>query len=194
MANVMTPDTIRCANLAHAAPLYDEPSPLDYTCLSLYLLWLVAILWAVLTEWRRRTRESLNVWILWLPFLAGIVPSIFAIRSASLEPGHIEFYTQSQATRDFIEMCSNPLTQEFSSLHAAQTFFTECNTVQNRMDADIGGVGLRISLYISLVVIVFLSLVGHFHQGKTAVKEICIAQLACEYHYPLDLIITHIFA
>jgi hypothetical protein len=76
----------------------------------------------------------------------------------------IQFYTQSQATRDFIEVCSNPLTQEFNSSIAIHTFLTECNLVQNRMNADIGGIGIRISLYISLVVTILSSFAGHFHQ------------------------------
>ncbi|KAG9953801.1 hypothetical protein KCU85_g1141, partial [Aureobasidium melanogenum] len=45
------------------------------------------------------------------------------------------------------------------------------------MNADIGGIGIRISLYVSFLVTIFSSILGHFHQEKTAVKDIGTAQL-----------------
>ncbi|KAG9711432.1 hypothetical protein KCU59_g21629, partial [Aureobasidium melanogenum] len=45
------------------------------------------------------------------------------------------------------------------------------------MNADIGGIGIRISLYISFLVTIFSSSLGHFHQEKTVVKDIGTAQL-----------------
>jgi hypothetical protein len=136
-------------------------------------------------------RSSVHVWITRLPFLAGIMPSLLAILSVGLKPQQAEFYTQSQATKDFIEVCSNPLTLEFNSSAAIQTFLVECTAVQNRMSADIGGIGIRISLYISLVVTIISSLTGHFHQEKTTVKDIGTAQFACKIVYFPDLIYTY---
>lgn len=115
------------------------------------------------------------------------MPFVFAIISTGLKLQQTESYGQSQATRDFLEVCSNPLTQGFNSSIAIQTFLTDCNAVQNRMNADIGGFGFRISLYISLAVAVLSSLAGHFHQEKTAVKEIGTAQLACKISSSPDL-------
>jgi hypothetical protein len=184
MANDMTSGTTRCANSRTVASPHHGSSRLEYTCLSLCLFWLAIILSVIFTERCRRTRKSkknsVHLWIIRLPFLAGIMPSLFAIISVGLKPQQAEFYTQSQATRDFIEVCSNPLTLEFNSSAAIQTFLTECTAVQNRMDADIGGIGIRISLYISLVVTIVSSVAGHFHQEKTAVKDIGTAQLACK--------------
>lgn len=129
-------------------------SRLQYICPTLYLLWLIAILGVISIEWYQRKRkfneDSVHVWITRLPLLAGIVSSLFAIISAGLEPQRqIESYTQSRASSDFIELCSNSLNQEIDSAAAIQTFLTECNAAQNRMNADIGGIGIRISLYIS---------------------------------------------
>lgn len=185
MANGTRPGTILCAPLTHVSPSHEGVSGLEYTCLSLYLLWLIVIIGVISIEWYQRTRKftehSIHVWITRLPILAGIVPTLFATISAGLEPQRqIESYTQSQASKNFLEVCSNPLNQKFDSAAAIQTFLTECNAVQNRMNADIGGIGIRVSLYISLVVTIFSSLAGHFHQEKTAVKEIGTAQLACE--------------
>ncbi|KAG9736800.1 hypothetical protein KCU73_g10160, partial [Aureobasidium melanogenum] len=45
------------------------------------------------------------------------------------------------------------------------------------MNADIGGIGIRISLYVSFLVTIFSSFLGHFHQEKTVVKDIGTAQL-----------------
>ncbi|KAG9752864.1 hypothetical protein KCU80_g12873, partial [Aureobasidium melanogenum] len=45
------------------------------------------------------------------------------------------------------------------------------------MNADIGGIGIRISLYVSFLVTIFSSSLGHFHQEKTVVKDIGTAQL-----------------
>jgi hypothetical protein len=195
MANDMTPGTTRCANSTPVASPHHGSSRLEYTCLSLYLFWLAIILSVIFTERRLRTRKSMknsvHVWIIRLPILAGIMPSSFAMISVYLKSQQAEFYTQSQATRDFIEVCSNPLTLEFNSSAAIQTFLTECTAVQNRMDADIGGIGIRISLYISLIVTIVSSLAGHFHQEKTAVKDIGTAQLACKIVYSLDLIYTY---
>jgi threonine/homoserine/homoserine lactone efflux protein len=188
----MTVDTTRCANLTPNASPHHGSSRLEYTCLALYLFWLAIILSVIFTERRRRTRKSLrnsiHVWIIRLPFLAGIMPSLFAMISVGLKPQQAEFYKLSQATRDFIEVCSNPLTLEFNSSAAIQTFLMECTAVQNRMDADIGGIGIRISLYISLVVTIVSSLAGHFHQERTAVKDIGTAQLACKIVYSPDRI------
>jgi len=187
MANDTTPGTIHCASLASGAPSSDGSSQLDYICFPLYLLWLIVVLLVSLTEWRRRTRKSLK-WILWLPFMIGLMPSIFALRSAGLQSKHDEFYSQTQATRDFLKMCSDPLTQELNPSIATQSYFAECNTVQNRMNADIGGIGIRVSLYISLVVTILSSFAGHFHQEKTAVKDIGTAQLACKFPSASDVL------
>jgi len=187
MANDTTPGTIHCASLASGAPSSDGSPQLDYICFPLYLLWLVVVLLVMLTEWRRRTRKSLK-WILWLPFMIGIMPSIFTIRSAGLQSKNDEFYSQTQATRDFLKMCSDPLTQELDPSIATQSYFAECNTVQNRMNADIGGIGIRVSLYISLVVTILSSFAGHFHQEKTAVKDIGTAQLACKFPSASDVL------
>ncbi|KAH0288917.1 hypothetical protein M436DRAFT_83927 [Aureobasidium namibiae CBS 147.97] len=45
------------------------------------------------------------------------------------------------------------------------------------MNADIGGIGIRVSLYISLLVTILSSFAEHFHQEKTAVRDIGTAQL-----------------
>jgi uncharacterized membrane protein YeiB len=193
MVNYTTLNTTLGANSTQVTALYNGLSPLDCTCLA----WLIVISGVILSELCRRTREcskgSFYAWITWLPFLVGILPSVFAIVSIGLEPRHNESYTQSQATRDFIGLCSSPLTQGYNSSTALHTFLKECNAVQNRMNADIGGVGIRISLYISLVVAILSSLVGHFHQEKTAVKDIGTAQLACEFFRSLDLVCANIF-
>jgi hypothetical protein len=195
MANDMTSSTTHCANLTSDASPYNGSSRLEYTCLSLYLIWLAITISVIFAERRRRTRKSVrnsvHVWIIRLPFLAGIMPSLFATILVGLKPQRAEFYTQSQATRDFIGVCSNPLTLEFNSSAAIHTFLTECTAVQNRMNADIGGIGIRISLYISLVVTIVSSLAGHFHQEKTAVKDIGTAQLACKTPESSDLIFAH---
>jgi hypothetical protein len=196
MDNDTNPGTIRCANLTHDTTPPDQSPRLDYTCLVLYWLWLISILCVVSIELCRRKlkliEDSVHIWIIRIPFLFGTLPSLFAILSAWLKPSQTESYIQSQATRDFIKVCSNPLTQGFNSSTAIQTLLAECSAVQNRMNADIGGIGIRISLYISLVVTVLSSLAGHFHQEKTAVKDIGTAQLACKSLGSSNLICPHI--
>lgn len=185
MMNDTTPDTIRCANLTGVARSDDGSFELDKWYLTLYVILLIVILSVTVGEWRRWIREAFK-WILWLPFLSGIILCTYAICLAGLQPKNSDLYTQSQPTRDFIDMCSDPLTQRFNSPIATHAFFAECNTVQNRMNPDIGGIGIRISLYISLAVTILSSLAGHFHQEKTVVKDIGTAQFACEYLVPQD--------
>jgi hypothetical protein len=188
--------TIRCANLTYDTPPSDQSPRLDYTCLIFYWLWLIFILCVVSIELCRPKlkfiKDSVHVWIIRIPFLFGTLPSLFAILSAGLEPSQTESYIQSQATKDFLKVCSNPLTQEFNSSTAIQTLLAECGAVQNRMNADIGGIGIRISLYISLAVTMLSSLAGHFHQEKTAVKDIGTAQLACKFLGSSNSIYAHI--
>jgi hypothetical protein len=185
MDNDRSLGTIHCANLTHNTPPSDQSPRLDNICLVFYWLWLITTLCVVSIESCRRKLKfisnSVHIWIIRIPFLFGTLPSLFAILSAWLKPSQTESYIQSQATRDFIKVCSNPLTQEFNSSTAIQTLLAECSAVQNRMNADIGGIGIRISLYISLAVTVLSSLTGHFHQEKTAVKDIGTAQLACKF-------------
>ncbi|KAI4743319.1 hypothetical protein E4T50_06294 [Aureobasidium sp. EXF-12298] len=182
MTNDTTSGMSLFASLTHSVSPHDKFSLLNITCLILYIFWLIAILVAITIEWHPRAREfiedSVRVWSIWLPSLFGGLSSGLAIVSVGLKHQHIETYTQSRATRDFIEVCSNPSKREFNSSIAIHTFLMECNAVQNRMNADIGGIGIRISLYISLAVAFFSSLAGHFHQEKTAVKDIGTAQLA----------------
>ena len=138
MMNDTLLNTTLSANSTPVTSLYDGLSPLDWTCLA----WLIVISGVILTELCRRTRECsedwYHAWITWLPFLVGVLPFVFAIAWIGLEPRQNESYTQSQATRDLIGMCSSPLTQGYNSSTALHTFLKECNAVQNRMNADIG--------------------------------------------------------
>ncbi|KAI4777369.1 hypothetical protein E4T52_07711 [Aureobasidium sp. EXF-3400] len=182
MVNYTTPGTTLCANSTHSASPHDESSSLEWFYSALYFTCSLGMLVVIVSEWCQRARKvdknSFHVWGIRVPFLAAGLSSGLAVVSACLKHQQIESYTQSGATRSFIEVCSNPFTREFNSTIAINTFLTDCNAVQNRMNADIGGIGIRISLYISLAVAFFSSLAGHFHQEKTAVKDIGTAQLA----------------
>ncbi|KEQ57898.1 uncharacterized protein M437DRAFT_60664, partial [Aureobasidium melanogenum CBS 110374] len=116
-------------------------------------------------------------WAIWLPLLVGIPSSMLTILWVLSTPGSSAFYTKSQATIDFLESCSDPTATNITTHAAYQVFFVACDAVQNRMNADIGGIGIRISLYVSFLVTIFSSFLGHFHQEKTAVKDIGTAQL-----------------
>lgn len=193
------------ANSPHVTPANDGSSWLYYVCLTFYLGWLTVVIGVMTLEWSRRgsglpvssrltsrgaqnlTRISSGLtqgrslpWVIWLPLLVGIPPSMLTILWVLSTPRSSPFYTKSQATMDFLESCSDPTASNLTSHAAYQVFFVACDAVQNRMNADIGGIGIRISLYVSFLVTIFSSFLGHFHQEKTAVKDIGTAQLTCK--------------
>ncbi|KAI5207052.1 hypothetical protein E4T39_02070 [Aureobasidium subglaciale] len=182
MASRSTPSLICSRDTTQAVPSADKSFRLDGAASALYLVWLTVVLLVMYTEWSRRTRRftkgSDHVWVIKLPFLAGVMPAIFTMVWAVLTPQSSDLYTQSQATRNFVETCSNMTIINFKSSAVMKEFLEACDVVQNRMDADIGGIGVRVSLYIALVMTILSSFGGHFHQERTAVKDIGTAQLA----------------
>ncbi|KAI5254616.1 hypothetical protein E4T42_02239 [Aureobasidium subglaciale] len=93
-------------------------------------------------------------------------------------PQSSDHYAQSQATKDFVERCSNMSTIKFKSSVAMKEFLDACDMIWDRMDADIGGIGVRVSFYIALAMTVVSSFGGHSHQEIMAVKDVGTAQLA----------------
>lgn len=192
-------NTICATNSLHDTPADDRSFWLDHVCLTLYLIWLIVVIGVMTTEWLMRDRQlpitsrqtsqgalartpsgltqgrSFS-WVIWLPLLFGVLPSILTILWVLSTPLSPAFYTKSQATIDFLKSCSDPTATDSSS----HSFFVACDAVQNRMNADVGGIGIRISIYVSLLVTIFSSFLGHVHQEKTAVKDIGTAQLTCE--------------
>ncbi|KAI5269497.1 hypothetical protein E4T47_06987 [Aureobasidium subglaciale] len=182
MVDRSAPSLICPRDTTQAVSYADKSFRLDGAAFALYFVWLTVILLAMYTEWSRRTRRfvkgSDHVWVIRLPFLAGVMPAIFTMVWAFSTPQSFESYAQSQATKDFVERCSNMSTIKFESSVAMKEFFDACDMVRNRMDADIGGIGVRVSFYIALAMTIVSSFGGHFHQERTAVKDVGTAQLA----------------
>ncbi|KAI5246609.1 hypothetical protein E4T43_02511 [Aureobasidium subglaciale] len=182
MVDRSAPSLICPRDTTQAVSSADKSFRLDGAAFALYFVWLTVILLAMYTEWSRRTRRfvkgSDHVWVIRLPFLAGVMPAIFTMVWALSTPQSSENYAQSQATKDFVERCSNMSTIKFESSVTMKEILDACDMIQNRMDADIGGIGVRISLYIALAMTIISSFGGHFHQEKTAVKDVGTAQLA----------------
>lgn len=181
MASNRIPAAI-CSTASDARPDAIKYSRLD-PFLTLLTLWLAVTILIVSFEWvfRNGRLRSTPVydWNIRLPGLGGILPSIFAVVWALSANRPQSYYVQSADTVRFLDACSAPSDNMYTSLISTKHFFLACSAVQNRMNADIGGVEIRLSLYVSLLVSVGSSF-GHFHQEKTAVKEVGTAQLACK--------------